>query len=264
MTADWYYADNGDVIGPTSLDYIAGRIRQAKNQSHLVWTQGMSEWSDAKDLAEFSELFRVTPPPLPSQAYSKTSIAPSLTFDSSKLEQTVVSSIVHPWRRYFARMFDLWAFTICAGFAAGLLFPGLFSGISKNSSNEDRLLGLLFVAAYVPFEAFCLYAFGTTLGKTLYGIKLRPNIGDVAFYGALHRSFLVWFRGLGMGVPIVTLFTLIAAFNNLKKSGMTSWDSELNWSITHSALGAMRWMGILSCWGMVILVIVALFSLGSH
>jgi GYF domain 2 len=54
MEAKWYYSENGKALGPMSAKEIAGRIRQAKNESHFVWIEGMSDWTDASTVPEFS------------------------------------------------------------------------------------------------------------------------------------------------------------------------------------------------------------------
>jgi hypothetical protein len=172
---------------------------------------------------------------------------------------------LHPWRRYFARMFDIYVFSFGAAVVVGILFPNLFS--SKSDAGNDQITGLLFLAAYIPVEAFCLYAFSTSLGKALYGIRIASGsqlaFPPIAFSQALRRSMLVWFRGLGMGIGIVTLFTLVTAFNNLKKNRTTTWDADMGWTVTHSEYGALRWIGILTCWAGLTFVIIVLIEIGS-
>jgi hypothetical protein len=54
MEANWYYSENGNALGPMSAKEIASRIRQAKNEQHFVWIEGMAEWTDASTVPEFS------------------------------------------------------------------------------------------------------------------------------------------------------------------------------------------------------------------
>ena len=68
---DWYYGNNGRIVGPLSFEGIAARINQAAIERHLVWTQGMLQWADAKTVPAFTNLFRVSPPPLPSSLLSE-------------------------------------------------------------------------------------------------------------------------------------------------------------------------------------------------
>lgn len=271
--AEWYYGDQGKIIGPISFEDVVDRIRIDRNEVHLVWTEGMSEWTDAKDLPGFTDAFRSVPPPLPPQrqVVQVSKFEPqlhtprSVSFDHEEPrdepQPDPVSISTHPWRRYFARMLDLYVFVLCSSFAVGLLFPGLYSGSSKTQTGEDQALNLLYIAAYVPFEGFCLYAFGTTLGKAIYGIRLDPQGGEIALSVALRRSVLVWWNGLGIGIPIISLFTLISAFQNLKKNGVTTWDAKLGWSVKHSEFGVARWIGILCCWAGVTFIVAVGLSL---
>jgi hypothetical protein len=70
---EWYYGDRGKIVGPMSFEDVAGRINRARNEKHLVWTEGMARWADAKTVPAFTDLFRATPPPLPALALSSLS-----------------------------------------------------------------------------------------------------------------------------------------------------------------------------------------------
>ncbi len=67
---EWYYGDRGKIVGPMSFEDVAGRINRARNKKHLVWTEGMARWADAKRVPAFTDLFRANPPPLPALAMS--------------------------------------------------------------------------------------------------------------------------------------------------------------------------------------------------
>ena len=67
---EWYYGDKGKIIGPMSFEDVAVRINRARNEKHLVWTEGMARWADAKTVPAFTDLFRADPPPLPALALS--------------------------------------------------------------------------------------------------------------------------------------------------------------------------------------------------
>ncbi len=58
MEANWYYSENGQALGPMSANEIADRIRQAENEPHFVWIEGMSDWTDASTVPEFAAAFR--------------------------------------------------------------------------------------------------------------------------------------------------------------------------------------------------------------
>jgi CheY-like chemotaxis protein len=68
---EWYYGDKGQIVGPLSFEGVVARINQAGIEKHLVWTQGMLQWADAKTVPAFTDLFRTGPPPLPSLLLSE-------------------------------------------------------------------------------------------------------------------------------------------------------------------------------------------------
>src|ERR1700758_2467660 len=68
MAAEWYYADDGSVIGPVSAQEIVDRIRKAQHQPLFVWTAGMSEWTDARALQQFSAGFQTEAAERPGRA----------------------------------------------------------------------------------------------------------------------------------------------------------------------------------------------------
>jgi hypothetical protein len=70
---EWYYGDRGKIVGPMSFEEVAGRINRARNEKHLVWTEGMARWTDAKTVPAFTDLFRTNPLPLPALALSSLS-----------------------------------------------------------------------------------------------------------------------------------------------------------------------------------------------
>jgi len=76
-----------------------------------------------------------------------------------------------------------------------------------------------------------------------------PEAGQkFAFPLALKRSLVVWLRGLGLALPIISLITLIVAYNTLKNDGQTSWDRDFNISVLHRDLSIFRWLLVAVVW----------------
>ena len=106
---------------------------------------------------------------------------------------------------------------------------------------RDYALGWFVVLMWVFVEPLCLSVFGTTPGKWLLRIRLVCNGNQELSYGrALKRSVMVWWRGLGAGVPLINLITLIVAFSKLKHQGQTSWDADGDFTVTHTNIGVGR------------------------
>lgn len=148
--------------------------------------------------------------------------------------KTVNTVKVRPWVRYWARYLDIVIFSIVFSIFVVIFIPSVL-----DSSEIFLTILILFVWAFI--ESILLSNWGTTPGKWILKIQLKDkNGGKPEFAKALNRSFAVWFRGLGFGIPIVTLFTLIVAHNRLTKKGITSWDEEGHFTITHEKIGIVR------------------------
>lgn len=143
---------------------------------------------------------------------------------------------VRPWVRYWARMFDLYLAGIVVGIAVVIFYPDAF-----NENASDQLFGFAILFAWVFLESLFLSTVGTTPGKWLFKTRLiPPKGGKPDFSTALSRSFKVWWRGLGIGFPLVSLITLIVAYRNLTKNGVTTWDKDDGFSVTHDRIGPLR------------------------
>jgi hypothetical protein len=103
------------------------------------------------------------------------------------------------------------------------------------------LFGLIFSATFLFIEPIFLSTWGTTPGKALLNIRLRLSYNSKPDYmQALNRSLKVWFRGEGLGIPLVNLVTLIYAHNQLTREGITTWDMDGGFRVAHKKISAWR------------------------
>jgi hypothetical protein len=137
------------------------------------------------------------------------------------------SSPPRPWLRFWAKMVDVWLWVILLGVLVGILFP------RWSAETNETVVGLVLVACAVPIHAVLLSSFGTTVGKALFNIKVTRKGRRLSFGQAFGREVRCYARGLGLGLPIVYLFTLIASYGDLKKAGSSSWDRDYDNIITH-------------------------------
>jgi len=141
---------------------------------------------------------------------------------------------VNPQVRFLARFFDYALFL--------LVLWGLHLLLGKNFPFNafDQFIPLEYFS-WIPVEAFFLYSWGTTPGKFLLRTKLTQGRSKkLEFQTALKRSFNVWFRGIGMGIPVVNVLCMLFASSKLRMMGMTSWDREDNFKISHLPLARWR------------------------
>lgn len=100
---------------------------------------------------------------------------------------------------------------------------------------------LALLLAMLPIAV--LLAFAQTPGKWLLGIRVRNADGTrLSFLKALQREAWVLVRGLGLGLPVVTLFTLVMSHGDLKNEGTTCWDRRFGCRVEHAPRTPFWWV----------------------
>ncbi len=161
-------------------------------------------------------------------------IEPSeIIVDQPEVEEADYSH-VNPWIRFLARLFDYAFFgLVCFIFAKFLPLFGL-------AFQKEYLIPLQFVL-WIPVEAIFISHFKATPGKLILKTQVKDVSGNkLSYKKALIRSFAVWFRGIGMGIPIINFFAMFFAFYRLKINHITSWDKDENIKITHKSIKPIR------------------------
>jgi len=170
----------------------------------------------------------------------------------------------HPWRRLFARTVDTctagFALFLLLIFAFGAMMPDQAAGFAKAIENPI-VAGIVLYLIWLPAEALLLSMFGTTPAKWLFGIRVAQPSGDLlSFSEALNRSFLVFVQGVGLGIPLVALFTQLFAYRRLTTTGTTLWDTSANAVVAHKKWGVFR---ALICTAAVLVVLVLMSALNA-
>lgn len=156
-----------------------------------------------------------------------------------------------PWVRMWSRMFDIYLFTIIAMIALMVIAPQWLQG------QNDYVLGIALTFVWVFVEAFMLSSLQTTPGKWLFKTRLVTASGEpIDHKQALVRSFKVWWRGLGVGLPMVSLFTMAVAHGRLTSNGITSWDKDGGFRVTHEKIGLPRTLVAVMFFFMFLLLVV--------
>lgn len=87
------------------------------------------------------------------------------------------------FRRFFARLMD-WGFLYLFGVLLSLIFP------VEVSDSFYLTYAIATPLLWAPLEAFLLHKWGTTLGKTLFGVVVRNTNGNkLTFKESLRRAF---------------------------------------------------------------------------
>lgn len=163
-------------------------------------------------------------------------------------EPSATAATGQPWPRYFARMLD----AILLGFAGSMVLALLLLvATEKGLERFEALLtgpGSFFyenmmVLAVALLPIAVLLAFAQTPGKLLLGIRVRNSDGTrLSFFKALHREAWVLVRGLGLGLPLISFFTLAMSHSDLKNEGTTAWDRKFDCRVEHAPRTPFWWV----------------------
>lgn len=157
-------------------------------------------------------------------------------------EQPKTKSLhINPWMRLSARFFDY-----------ALFFSLLRIGTGTIISVTPWIPIEFF--AWIPIEALLLGFIGTTPGKWLLKIEVEKNHRKrLGFETALRRSFSVWLRGLGLGIPFLNFFCMLSAYHRLKAFSVTSWDRDEKITVSHHPVAKWRFytVSVLAIIGMI-------------
>jgi uncharacterized RDD family membrane protein YckC len=154
-----------------------------------------------------------------------------------------------PWVRYWARSIDIALICIIVGIPIGAVLPD-----ELNNRLVDQLIQFLAMTLWIPIEAALIATFGCTPGKALLRVRVsNKNGSNLSFGQALSRSFGVWLMGLGTGlIPLVTLVTSLLAYNRLLKNGVTTWDRDGRFMVTHRKVGIVRTLVAIGIFAVII------------
>ena len=142
------------------------------------------------------------------------------------------------WPRFWARQFDN---AICWGIATGI---AALLGMSTAVRGRNLLLAvavgaLLVGVLHLIYEVLLLTLFGTTIGKSVFGLRVETQYGKRAEFARIFgRSAGVWLRGSYAYVlfPLATLYAWKKSHDELRLKGSTYWDEHSETEVAGAAL----------------------------
>ena len=153
----------------------------------------------------------------------------------------------HPLRRYFARMLD-WALV-------STLINWIFYCVIRVRPDRQIYSVLLMAAAVVlmiPLEAACLFLFGTTPGKWVYGIRVESvNGGKPNWEEALWRSKLAMHFGMGFHIPVWTFIRLYLGYSGAKDGKLLEWEEDTE--LHYKPFGPIQYVRVATAYLLIIL-----------
>lgn len=147
--------------------------------------------------------------------------------------------IASPWARFWAKQIDLIIWNTVIGAILVVSFPSLASQLTGRGG--DYVLLLLALPISLVVDALLITWTGSSMGRALAGIYVIHEDGNkLTASAALERNLGVYGRGLCLGLPIFSLFTLKASFDDVKENGTTHWDRETSSRVAGTAEGSHR------------------------
>jgi uncharacterized RDD family membrane protein YckC len=175
--------------------------------------------------------------------------ASSATSESITPAPTQDKPAVRRWVRFWARIFDVYAFALVVGFSSAFVAPHFFAQFNQIG------LSMFMIFCWIFIESWLLPTFQTTPGKWLFKTKIALASGvPITYSKAQARSFKVWWRGMGVGFPLITTITLIMASVLITRNGITSWDREEGFIVSHETIGVPRILAAAVFFGFVLLL----------
>src|SRR5262245_43108036 len=214
--------------GPYSLEQLQDMLDGgAVTFDDIVWVEGTEGW-------------------IPLNEVEGIYLRPAPEFGAALVED---GPQTRPWVRYWARSIDIALICIIVGIPIGAVLPD-----ELNNRLVDQLIQFLAMTLWIPIEAALIATFGCTPGKALLRVRVsNKNGSNLSFGQALSRSFGVWLMGLGTGlIPLVTLVTSLFAYKRLSKNGVTTWDRDGRFMVTHRKVGIVRTLVAIGIFAVII------------
>ena len=237
----WYESDSGKA-GPIDLENLSELVQTgAISPETLVWTDGMAEWRRADSLPSIAEIFVHVPPPLPPPLISPSvDRSPDDSIENQSGPNSLSAPPATPWPRFFARILDIWIEALPAGFVVGFVLYAIDAQMADKLFSNAASAGIVVLPFVMVIDGLLVGLAGNSIGKAILGVKILPN-GDQRFSvgPAIKRNMEVWVKGLAIGLPIVNLFTMSAAYKKLNSGEKLNWDKDSNVRVVR--IGSEPW-----------------------
>jgi uncharacterized RDD family membrane protein YckC len=223
--SSWYYMQDNIPSGPVSWTRL-----QELAQSGMIGSRDLVRHEESPDWVFFAnaELVEQTIGHSLSPPVEHVATGPVVPAGWTAME-------ISPWRRYGARMLD----TATSGLIGVMAIA--FAWFALAPISAERFFSLLsgpvgqltdaiittIIAGLV--NGIVIGATGSSIGKAIFGIKvLTPQHEAIGIIAGWVREAKVWVIGLSLGIPLISLFTLLISYRRLKEKGETPWDHGLH------------------------------------
>lgn len=132
-----------------------------------------------------------------------------------------------PWRRLFARFIDFGIYRL-----VWLVIEKLFLHWNYDASLYNLLTNYVVLGIMLVLEPILLCVFGTTLGKLIFGFRLRDLGGNkLSFHYAFGRTVSMIWHGLGWEIPIYEFYRYYRCYKECNEAYQMVWDENLDYTL---------------------------------
>lgn len=209
MTQEWWYARGGRQHGPLPMEHLRDLLASGKlDTGTWFWTPGLMAWARAGTLPAFGG------------QEGDSRVAPQVRDAAPiSLPTAIRPRLAGAWSRFWAQWLDI--YLVKAILTLLLALAGF-----RLERDGTRFLGFLLVLPVgLMAQAALLATIGTTPGKAFLGLRVRRLDGRRPDLPTLvRRQWLLWLKGLALGLPLVDIATMYHAKERLAQALPTRWD----------------------------------------
>lgn len=247
----WHYIFEEKIYGPVSKQQLTQGFEAGSLPPDTpVRAPQFEDWVPAQELPSFRACFEDTSPQPadPGTSPSPSFPGPAAAPGASRLEIDWDTK-PRPWRRYVARMLDVTLFIAITGFFLGIILffhdPIAFIANLTILDTHTAWVGIAWLAAFIPVEAWMLLKWHTTPGKWATGLRvIRADGRSWTWLAALRRCWEVFWRGMGLGIPIVSFIAMVVGYKQLTSKGRAPWDIEHSFDVACVGMTPPRWLAL--------------------
>lgn len=140
-----------------------------------------------------------------------------------------MNSVNHPWRRFLARLFDLYLY----GTLWSIFIMLVFNVNLMNIGNLGKLTNSFIVfLIMLLIEPLWLRLTGTTPGKAIFGLGIKDKEGRLLSYSrGFERTWEVIGKGMGYNIPIYCYVRLWKSYRKCSQNEILPWDEGISYTI---------------------------------
>ncbi|WP_072387019.1 DUF4339 domain-containing protein [Hyphomicrobium sp. CS1BSMeth3] len=220
MNGDWYYATDGDAVGPVTLSDLERMARRGQlRREHLVWTASMSGWEPASSIAELWP----APPPLPPRpqptptASQARDAVPSVARPASeegfqhigvRHVETADSWPVRHWQGDLPLWKAYWLVGVLLSIAYGAPFNAMFVWLENQPFSRDQVLTIVLssLALLTAVGVWQLVGIWRSAGNHIHSTN-----GDWRRFWSVLARIMCVLGGLKIAASVVMALNAIAS-----------------------------------------------------